>query len=234
MMSLPDDPEEAFVRFEQLAREHLDEALELEASTNGSGWHNELEYMSEVIGAAKAYGIDEVRDWRLPHAGDDDLGTTYRNFRLQMNYHCVQLRVRHAQRTRRHSVAFDPAAKVKLRHLLNQMREMVDNEKQLTPRKKDALYARIADLSKEIDSDWSRLESYGAMAVEVADDAGEVAGKLESLRKIVDSIAAVFGKAKRDQDEQARLPAPREQKRIEAPKESRSTPPKVRDDEIPY
>ena len=241
LKGLPDDPEEAFVEFERLACTRLEAALELEADARSDAvsWHNELEYMAEVIGAAKVFGIEGLQELSSPRFGQDDIYSIFEQFKIDVAHLCIQLRLRRARRAKRSSVAFDPAAKVKLRHLLDQMRTMVDEEKQLTPRKRDALFARIAELSAEVDSDWSRVESFGALVVEVADAVGEAAGRLEPLRKMVDSIAAAFGKAGRDRDDGAQLPAPREQKRIEPPR--KTAPPPARsqrkmasDDEIPF
>lgn len=235
MMKLPDDPWEAFVALERLARERLDELL-ADQPVNGNGnWDYELEYMGSVLGAAQVYGIDELSSVELPHVEDNHAGVAYRQFRVRISQVCTLLRLRTAQRLKKTAVAFDPATKAKLRHLLDQMRDAVDKEIRLTQRKRDALFSKIADLSREVDSNWSRVESYGALVIEVADAFGEAVDRLEPLRKWIDSIGAAFGKARRDQDDQARLPAPREPKRIEPPKRrAASQGDKKIDDEIPF
>src|SRR5215471_11375135 len=82
LVGLSDNQDEAFVQFERLARGHLDQTLhEEEARGSGvesrRGWQYELEYMSVVIGAAKAYGIDGIKDRDVPSWNSDDIGTIY-------------------------------------------------------------------------------------------------------------------------------------------------------------
>jgi hypothetical protein len=140
--SLPDDPEEAFVEFERKARARLEEIQD-------ESWLNELDYMSAVLGAAKAFGIEALASLELPDP-NGDVAQPYHQFKMDVGHCIVQLRIHIAHRAKRNTVAFNTAAKIKLRHLLNEMRTVVDNEQRLTPRKREALWSKIAALSAEV------------------------------------------------------------------------------------
>ncbi len=239
VLALPDHPEDAFLQVERIARDRLDRVL---AETNSQGWYNELDYMTAVLAAARHYRIEEVADWKIPHIDDEHVGADYQQFRLKMSGLSMELSLRRAQRIKQSSIAFDPATKVKLRALLDQMRQEVDNEPRLTLRKRDALISKIAALSKEVDTDWARSESVGSLMIELAEDTDEAAGKLDNVRRWFGDIAALLGKSRREQGDSARLPPPREPKRIEPPTSEPKTPrqrksqgfDKVLDDEIPF
>ena len=217
---LPDDPEQAFVELERIASERLS-ALQMDRGrsyNDAETWDDELDYMNVVLASAKALGIEAFNSWSVP-APDDSVYSSYHAFRLFVKNYTMQLRVAKTRRRKASAIAFDPKAKSKLRHLIEQMRKAVD-EAELTPRKKDAFYVRIGDLAMEVDRTWTTSESLGNLIIELAGDVGEGFEKLEPIRKWVDSIAAVFGKARRDQ--QDALPPPSKQKQIEGPKGAQS------------
>lgn len=192
--------------------------------------------MAEVLGAADALGFQALKDWSIPTIEDRVVDVVYTSFRRAVRRLCTEMQVRIGRRLKENSVAFDPETKKKLRTLLDQMREAVDTEPHLTPRKKDALYRKISALAAEVDSDWSRSESYGALVIEVAGIGGEAAHRLEPMRKLLEAIGGLWGKALRDRDDSPSLPAPKEQKRIEPPKRQKATYKydKKLDDEIPF
>jgi hypothetical protein len=154
----------------------------------------------------------------------------------------MQLQISCARRAKRYSVAFDAATKTKLHHHLNQMREIVAGSSD-TPGKKHALSERINDLAAEIDKDRTRFEHLAALAIQVAETAGTMAEKLEPLTR---TIMTIVGRSKAHEDEQARLPAPKERRQIEGPKGTAKTKGKpvlgpakrtfleALDDEIPF
>ena len=229
MVGVPAQPEEAFVYLERVARERL------QAIASNNSWDNEVEYMGTVLALARHYRID-IGDWQLPHVEDDHVGSRYRMFKLHISGISTELRLRNADRAKRSIISFDPATKAKLRRLLDQMRGAVENETRLTPRKRDALYARIAALSKEVDSDWAKSESLGNLAIELAEDADEAVGKLENVRRWFGDIAALLGTARREQGQQQLPPPSREPKKIEPPRRKPRTSQwdNPIDDEIPF
>ncbi len=236
MMNLSDDPEQAFVECERHARGRLEEAVaKLTDNETGNACH--LAYMSTVLGVAAELDIGILTSWKLPPP-QDEIWNIAQSFINDVDHCTVRIRMRLARRKKRYSVAFDSATKEKLRHHLNQMLEVVQNL-EVSSRKRDALYSKINTLMAEINSDWTRFESLADLTLEVADTVGQAATKMEPLRPFIESITGYFAKSKRAQDDQAQLPRPQEQKRIEPPRDkapkSKGGPFSVElDDEIPF
>jgi hypothetical protein len=233
---LPDDPEEAFVELERIVRRRLDDRLaELaERGIKSESWDGELEYMNDVLAGATFFGVEALSSWRVP-APDEDVYAVYSRFTLAVANLTTQMRLAIARKRKVTAISFDPATKAKLRRLLDQMREAVDDEKRLSPRKRDALYSRIASLSKEVDSDWARSESIGNLVIELAEDTDEAVGMLDNVRRFVGDIAALLGRARRDGGGQPQLPPRREPKQIGGPPKRRPSQwDKKIDEEIPF
>jgi hypothetical protein len=107
---------------------------------------HELDYMSNVLGAAKAYEVHELCDFELPDGGNDQwILDACRKFRVKAQHIAVQLRIKSTRRLHQYSVKFDGVAKEKLRHHLNQMRTLVDKA-ELPQGKKD----RLVDLAVDV------------------------------------------------------------------------------------
>lgn len=243
LMNLPEDPEEAFVKYEQLARERLDAALAAlpeEYSTDAAN----RDYMSAMLAAAEVFEITELGDWEMPRVGNDPW-QVYQQFISEVGLCVNKLRLLQVKRVKRYSVALDAAAKVKLHHLLSQMREAIE-KLEVSVAKKDRLLKKIAALALEIDRERTGYRAFADLVIEAADDAGEAAKRLEPVVRLTERIGAAIGIAKRAEETRA-LPAPEERKRIEPPKTAkrpdfsrRKSPPgggsfaKELDDEIPF
>jgi len=106
--------------------------------------------------------------------------------------------------------------------------------------KKEALSARITALSDEVDRDRTRFDAYAGLALEMAATGGEVAQRLNPVRKFLDSIAGLLGYAKQAEDARPSLPAPHERKRLTPPRKERLPAPEpprqpdLLDDDIPF
>jgi len=151
----------------------------------------------------------------------------------------VQIQIAHGRRVRGYSVRLDPSTKSKIRHYLEKIREIVDRLEVPLP-KKEALSARITALSDEVDRDRTRFDAYAGLALEMAATGGEVAQRLNPLRKFLDSIAGLLGYAKQAEDARPSLPAPHERKRLTPPRKERLPAPEpprqpdLLDDDIPF
>ena len=151
----------------------------------------------------------------------------------------VQIQIAHGRRVRGYSVRLDPSTKSKIRHYLEKIREIVDRLEVPLP-KKEALSARITALSDEVDRDRTRFDAYAGLALEMATTGGEVAQRLNPVRKFLDSIAGLLGYAKQAEDARPSLPAPHERKRLTPPRKERLPAPEpprqpdLLDDDIPF
>lgn len=232
--ALPIEPEQRFIRLERIVRERLENAVNrLDDNENLVPLHRR--YMSIVLPAAKHCGIASLDQWERPSADD---WQAYDAFLAEVDYAITELRLRSADHTHQNSVALDAVNKIKLRHLLTQIKDAVD-KLDVSVRKKEALYDRINGLQSEIDRNRTRWEAFAALMIEGCDDTGEAASKLEPLVRMIERVGSALGIAKRAETSQAKLPAPKETKQIEPPKNAQ--PPKKSngfnrriDEDIPF
>lgn len=230
MEALPEDPELAFVAFEQILRQRVADAIE--ARENSRIDDLCIDYISRVLAAKKAFGLDVLNDWQVPTL-EGNVWQSYTTFKSDVDHYTTEIRLRRARRAREFSVAFDAAAKERLRHLLEEMLKIVDRLEVDTARK-EALYARIDALAKEVNRDRTRFEAYAALVITACERGDEAVGKLRHLRRFIELIGNTFGKAKRQEDDASkRLPPRQEPKKIDPP---RKALPKARQaaDDIPF
>ena len=238
---LPDDPEEAFLVLERHFREQCEAKVQA-AGQNDSVEIHYVEYISKVLAAIRELGIRAAFETEVPEIQNVSYHT-YANFSKDVEHYRTGLQIRRARRSKGYSVRFDAATKEKLRHLLEQVREIVE-KLEVNENKKDVLLKRLNDFAKEVDRDRTRFEAWGAVVIQAAEVMGEAAEKAEPARKWLDSIGRLIWRAKEKEEETKQLPAPKEVKRIEPPKnedqteppknEDQTEPPKNEDDEIPF
>lgn len=215
---LPEDPELAFLSLEahfkrecdeQIARAHQEERTDVYF----------IQYISRVLAANELRLELQFAENSVPSI-DDVNYTTYLNFSKDVEHYRTKLQIRHSRRRKEYSVALDMPTKMKLRHLLSQIKETVD-KLEVPQSKKEALFAKIAALENEINRERTRFDALAALWVEVCEKIGDGVEKLEPLRKLIDSVGNLMGAAKKEEETQAhRLPAPKTPKQIAPPKES--------------
>jgi len=215
LASLPDEPEEAFIELERLVRERYQDVCNQTGDEGQPVWAHRS-YMNIVLKAAKHYGIDELTEWKRPGLGDESW-ELYEEFMADVEFCVTGLRLRKAEGLKQNSVVIDKAGKIKLRHLLSQIRDTVENL-EVSVAKKEALYKRISALQAEIDRDRTRYQAVAALMIEACDDAGEAAKRLEPVVRLIERVGAAIGVAKRAEDARPKLPPRRERKQITPPK----------------
>jgi hypothetical protein len=219
---LAEDPDLAFRQLEKKFRGEMNEALnDLDREQSGDICY--LSYINRTIAAAKTLAIETFKDWEIPSHERNSLWGEYQEFNTAIEHYLVQVQIMHSRRVRGYSVQLDASTKSKIRHYLEKIREIVDRLEVPLP-KKEALTAKITALSDEVDRDRTRFDAYAGLALEVAATGGEMAQKLNPLRKFLDSIAGLLGYAKQAEDARPSLPAPHERKRLTAPRRERLTP----------
>lgn len=216
---LPEDPELAFLILEahfkrecdeQLARAHQEERTDVYF----------IQYISRVLAAINELRLEPQFAENSVPSIDAVNYTTYLNFSKDVEHYRTKLQIRHSRRRKEYSVALDMPTKMKLRHLLSQIKETVD-KLDVSQSKKEALFAKIAALENEINRERTRFDALAALWVEVCEKIGDGVEKLEPLRKLIDSVGNLIGAAKKEEETQAhRLPAPKTPKQIAPPKES--------------
>lgn len=224
---LPDDPELAFLQLEKNFREVCEE--EAKAARNDPSVRDlsYTTYIGKVLAALNELGLttSALASQEIPNIKDVSIHT-YREFTKDVEHFKTQLQIRHSRRSKGYSVKLDSTAKAKIRHFLDQIKEIVD-KLEVDQKKKDALYNKINALQAEVDRDRTRFDAYADLVIETAGTADEAAGKLNNnVRRLLDSIGKVIWGAK--QEETPKLPPPTTPKKLEGPKS------KLADDEIPF
>jgi hypothetical protein len=234
--ALPDDPMDKFIEIERIVRERY-EATVRDLREDESALPLARRYMAIVLPAAQEYEIESISGWSQPSIQNQSWDT-YNGFIAEVDFYLTKLRLRRAARSREHSIALDAATKVKLRHLTGQLRGTID-KLDVSVAKKDRLYKRLADFEWELDRTRTRLQVFGSLLIEAADDFGEAAVKLEPVVRGIERITAALSGARRTEEATQGLPAPKEKKRIEGPKApvrkgNGGNFDRVLDDEIPF
>lgn len=225
---LPDDPEQAFIMLENHFRELCDDRLEnAHENENVSVFY--VEYIGRVLAAIEELGLSTAFQERVPRIQDVDY-TTYLNFSKDVEHYKTMLQIRHSRRTKGYSVRLDEPTRKKIKHYLEQIREIF-LKLEIDSRKRDSLLATLNTLDLEIDRGRTRLDVFGDLVIGTAGILGDVAEKVEPIRKWIDSIAGLIWGA-RESSGQKQLPSPTEKKQIEPPRVPKREP--EMDDEIPF
>jgi hypothetical protein len=148
----------------------------------------------------------------------------------------MQIRLRQSARNKRFSVQLDDAAKIKIRHYIDQIKTVID-EADLPVEKHDKLHNKRGDFADEVEKIRTGFQTAMAVTAAVFSTIGEGFEKLEPARKWLDSVAALLGKAKEAEEAfPPRLPPVSERKRLEAPRRELPPPRAVNDldDDIPF
>jgi hypothetical protein len=239
MSELPVDPELAFVQFEKILRERVQEMETQEADSRGFDADSyRLEYMNKVHAAAKVFGIEALANLAVPKADrNSSIAEQYRQFVTGVDYVTIQIRLHSARSNRQGSVGLDDTTRAKIHHFIKQIREAI-GQSELPDDKRDALYDKLNKFAAEVDKARTALQAGMAVYIAVCDAIGQGFQKLEPARKWIDSIGALLGRAKEGEDRaDHRLPSPPERKRLEPPPEKqlpKPPPPEIVDDDIPF
>jgi hypothetical protein len=210
LLSLPEDPEEAFIELEGIVRSRFQS--DWDALPGDESVIPILrKYLNAVLPAVRHYGIELTSEWSPPLRPESEQRGFYATFMDEVDFCISELRLRIATRIRRHSVVLDEATKIKLRHLLNELLGTVD-KLEIPVAKKDRLRSRILALQEEIERERTRFETVGTLFIEACGYGGEGAKGFEPVVRLVERIGAAVGLAKNTAD--AKLPPP--PKRIES------------------
>ena len=149
--------------------------------------------------------------------------STYLHKASEIEAYIIHVKIKHGRRKRGYHVALNPTTKETVRHLIAQIRSIVDRL-EVNVQKKEALYARITALSDEIDRDRTRYDAYAALAIEMSNTTGKVYRNLRPAGGLLDRIGKFFGMAKEAEASkpQLQLEAPRLQ--LAPPNEADATP----------
>jgi hypothetical protein len=182
-------------------------------------------------------------DYRKSYVAIRTFAGTNPQIKFDIDGAVTQIKVRHAQISRKGSVRLESSTREKIRDLINKIKVTIESITLPIPRK-ESLMSKLNAFAAEVDKDRTKFEAFGALIIDAAGVAGKAEQKLRPIRKWIDSIANVMHEATAFENAQARLIAP--SKRIEPPVKQISapstglwdtTPPDSKndlDDEIPF
>jgi hypothetical protein len=126
MSELPVDPELAFVQFEKILRERVQEMETQEESHGFDADSYRLEYMNKVHAAAKVFGIEALANLAVPKADrNSNIAEQYRQFVTGVDYVTIQIRLHSVRSNRQGSVGLDDTTRAKIHHFIKQIREAI-------------------------------------------------------------------------------------------------------------
>jgi len=124
--------------------------------------------------------------------------------------------------------------KEKIAHHLEQLKQLLD-ELDISREKRESIFSKIVALEEELHRERTRFEVVADFVLGCATVAGKAGEKLESWRRIVDSVANLIGVAKGKESNPPSLPPPELPKKIEPPKRQLPSPEGDRaGDDIPF
>lgn len=211
---LPDEPELAFLAFEQAARDHYQRRMANRGDEHQDGIM--LEYLNNVVAAAEELEIEDIKDVEIPTfqtMGYDK----FVEFRTKVDFFRTKINIRYVAKQKRGSVKLDSVAKSKIHHLIDQIREHIERS-DLPEDKRDSLLRKLNDFAKAVDQNRTALQAAMGIYLYVCAGIGAGVESLRPVKELIDSVAGLLGKAKEAEEAFERLPAPVEQKRLEAPK----------------
>ena len=177
-----------------------------------------MSYMNKVISAAKSLNIQKVKDIKMPPMDDYD-GVKlqkYENFLHILDEYFENFKIINGRRVSKFSVKLSVSEKEKLRHFIEQIKCTVEIS-QLSTGKKEAIFKKLASLALEIDRDRTRFEAFADVVSDLAHVSRNLADGAEPWWKWAKPMFEILGSAKESEDQQAALPSPEEQKKLEPP-----------------
>lgn len=231
---LPEDDGEAFAKLEGIARSRLHETLMPDEKY--FEYEECLRYMNDV--SALGHELN-VPDLSFDHEADN-MTVEYARFTRSVDFRLTQIRLQRARRIRRNTIAITGPTREKIQHHLERLKEEVTNSN-IPEKRKQSLLGRIADFEAELTKRRVNLAAVMTVIALVSSVVHDNAETLVEGPKIVQSISALFGAAREDEDEAARLlPPPQPFKAIpdlrpNQPQTRKSiAAPDKHDDDVPF
>jgi len=231
--SLNDDNEIAFVQVvERLDQELADKLARLGENADERFVH--LEFMHEVVGAASALNIDEIRRLDLP--SQQNVFDTYSDFAMDVKRYVMAVRLRNIRTGKIYSVELDSASKERIHNLLKKVRIVIERA-DLDEKKRNSLFNKLNAFEADVDRRRTPFQNAMLAAMDVAHVVKTYGEALNPLNEMFKRISEILGAAKDKEPEQQQLPPPKRHEKLEPPPKQIEGPrqkPVRDDDDIPF
>jgi chorismate mutase len=230
--NLPEDPERAFVAFENLLSTRMKQLDE--QNRNSSEWHAR-EYLNHIGAFVDEYELD-VEFPRAAPWDTDEFWPYFNDAKSNIDYSATRYRLR-AHRGAITGVVdrvyLSEDYRAEIHGHLDRIRKIV-NSVEIEQRLRDNIFKYVNLLATEVDRSVSRLTALINASLEITDVVGQGAENLEPAVKIMERVHKIFGRARKE-NENRELPPPEKQPLLTGPQ--RTEQPKADtelDDEIPF
>lgn len=238
--NLPEDPDLKFVVLEKIERQRLAAALE-DAELEWFVRSNQFDYMNAVHACADALGISVLADYPILLTNDARFEENYATFSAHVKRVVLAIQLNKPFPTPEYSVAVSDEARVAIRHLIDEIKKIIDGLR-LTEIKKNSLLHHLNEFAADVDRIRTRFDIAMRMTLAVVSTANECVEEIEPpqaklLRRLVEKIGDLLGTEKSKEDARAlppgaeRVKLPGAPKMITGPKEE---PVVEFGDEIPF
>lgn len=217
LANLPEDRDLAFLQLEATLRVRLQNSAPHESGSAAAASYSE--YINGVLAIVEALELNILVNWK-PQSITNSIFDAFPQFYMEVNNEIGKIKIRSLRRTQSYSVVLEPAGKEQIRHYIGRIKDIVDRL-DVSDAKREALYSKINALTAEVDRDRTRFEAISALLIEAASTTGEVARKLEPIRRWIGSIAGVVAHTIERKEGTQKLPRPTSPKQLPPPVRSR-------------
>lgn len=226
---LPDDPEVAFVRLYE--RYYSDFQVKIEDNSNDIRSHY-ADFMNSIIGIAQGLDIDGFGEWTVPDEWDE-IYPAFTGFDRAVKRYVMKIKVAKSRLTKVYSVHLSDDEKERIHSLSEKIREIV-TASDLEERKRNSLFAKLTAFEADVDRSRTRFDNAMLMSLEVIAVVDKGLQSLNPLNELLRRIQDIMSKAKDKDADVNQLPAPAEQKKLEAPPKKIEGPEYGLGDDIPF
>lgn len=232
---LPADPVLAFLRFEQICRERLNERLS-QLSRDDYDGDLKQEYVAVISAAIEAYGILNIPTELKGHV-DDAFGAFYE----RVTRETMRLRLTHKAASISQSVNVLESDRVRIRRHIVKLREAIEAADIPAKRKKAAI-KKLDHLEGELEKPRVSFAVAAAAIAAASISLHQVEQAIIDAPRTIDAIMQLLGKAKaEEEDEHPELCLPPPPLKLPAPEDqtAQAAPPQLAfdsdlDDDVPF
>ncbi len=211
LMSLPDDPIEAFLVFEEKMRE----THSYHDDNYGSDVLDKKAYIADIIGFTQSHNLDFGIGNEIPF-DENGFYNFYTTAYTKIRIFCAKAYTDAAKKAKSNispEYVMTSSIRKEIHRYLFLIREVLDKA-EFSEEKKNVLHKRLDAFSAEVNQDKTRLQAWGSSCVYIMKMIGEGAKELEPVAELIQNVHKALGRA---EETTPSLPKPEEKKQIEAP-----------------